>query len=44
LTDSNVKEELRHPGAVLTLNEAAAFLDGVRGGVAVEPEEVVGDG
>ena len=38
MTDSNVKEEPRHPGAVLTLNEAAAFLDGVRGGVTAEPE------
>ena len=44
MTDIHVKEEPRYPGAVMTLNEAAAFLDGVRGGVAVEPEEVVGDG
>jgi hypothetical protein len=34
LTDIHVKEEPRYPGAVMTLNEAAAFLDGVRDGIA----------
>ena len=44
MTDIHVKEVPRHAEAAMTLNEAAAFLDGVRGGVAAEPEEVVGDG
>jgi hypothetical protein len=34
LTDIHVKEEPRHAGAVMTLNEAAAFLDGVRDDIA----------